>query len=170
MVDDLGMSAWRRFLEAHAAVVERLSVELERETAMPLSWYDVLTQLEAAGGRLRMHELASAVLLSRSGMTRLVDRLEDAGLVQRCPDCEDRRGTVACLTTRGEDALHAAAPVHLRGIGEHFTQRLDDREKRVLATALRRIAEAATPPRRCASGGDPQPASGPLSSSSPRGV
>ena len=133
-------SAWRAFLTAHAAAVRVLGAELEASEAMPLSWYDVLVQLSEAPAReLRMSELADAVLLSRSGLTRLVDRLEREGLVQRRPCLDDARGTLAALTEAGLDRLRAAAPVHLRGVREHFTSRFDADELAVLGELLGRI-------------------------------
>lgn len=142
-----GLRAWRAFLEAHAAVTRRLEAELERETGLPLAWYDVLVQLsEAPGGALRMQELARSVLLSKSGVSRLVDRIEAAGFVRRGPCDDDRRGTLASLTPAGRRALRRAAPVHLRGIGEHFARHLGAREAAALAGMLSRLAAAAGGP------------------------
>ena len=139
-----GLAAWRSFLEAHARVSEVLARELRESEGLPLSWYDVMVQLsEADDHELRMQELADAVLLSKSGLTRLVDRMEEAGLVRRrrCPD--DRRGTLAQLTEAGYERLRATAPTHLQGIQEHFVDVLTDEEAEVLERALRRIATRA---------------------------
>ncbi len=139
-----GLSAWRAFLEAHARVSEVLARELKDTEDLPLTWYDVLVQLsEADDHRLRMQELAEAVLLSKSGLTRLVDRMEDAGLVRRmkCPD--DRRGTLAEMTEQGYQRLRQTAPTHLRGVQDHFVDVLTDEEAQVLETALARVAERA---------------------------
>src|ERR1700712_6009675 len=96
------MGAWRGFLNAHAHVIRRLEAELEAEQSMPLANYDVLVQLaEAPDHALRMSELATSVLLSRSGLTRLVDRLEREGLVERQACADDARGTLAVLTPGG---------------------------------------------------------------------
>ena len=114
-------AAWRSFLRAHATLVRRLEGELVAEHDLPLPSYDVLVQLsEAPGRRLRMTELADRVLLSRSGLTRLVDRLVRDGLVERqaCPD--DARGTLAVLTDAGLDRLRTAWPTHLRGVAAHL--------------------------------------------------
>lgn len=143
-IDATRMQAWRAFLEAHAAVTDVLAAELRAREGLPLTWYDVLVQLaEAPERRLRMQELATAVLLSKSGLTRLIQRMEHEGMVARaaCPD--DRRGTFATLTERGLETLRRTAPTHLAGIDEHFTSRLSDREAVVLAQSLRRIADAA---------------------------
>ena len=137
-----GMRAWRTFLEAHARVTARLGDELERETGLPLTWYDVLVHLiEAPAGRLRMSELAEAVLLSKSGLTRLVDRMCGAGLVSRCPDPGDRRGTFVELCEAGRNRLRAASPVHLRGIQEHFARYYTERDANTLGTLLARLGD-----------------------------
>ncbi len=138
------MGAWRAFLEAHAHTVERLAAELREIEGLPLAWYDVLVQLqEADDRRLRMQDLAQAILLSKSGLTRLIDRMERAGLVTRsaCPD--DGRGTFAELTDHGLATLRQTAPTHLRGVNEHFARHLTDEEAVILTTALNRIATAA---------------------------
>ncbi len=141
--DATAFEAWRAFLEAHASVTARLDDELRRERDLPLTWYDVLLSLERAGGRLRMQDLARAVLFSRSGLTRLVDRMEQARLVAREPCADDRRGTFAVLTAEGRRALRRAAPVHLRGIARHFSDHLSPQERRLLAAALAKLARAA---------------------------
>jgi DNA-binding MarR family transcriptional regulator len=151
------LAAWRALLETHAAVTELLARELVAERGLPLSRYDVLLNLaEAPGGRLRMQELSESVLLSKSGLSRLVDRMEEAGLVrrERCED--DRRGWFTVLTEQGRSALRRAAPIHLRGIQEHFARHLDGEEARVLATALARVSAAARaerPPEPAGDGG-----------------
>jgi DNA-binding MarR family transcriptional regulator len=140
--DAAAFEAWRAFLEAHASVTARLDEELRRERGLPLTWYDVLISLERAGGRLRMQDLARDVLFSRSGLTRLVDRMEQARLVARAPCPDDRRGTFAVLTADGRRTLRRAAPVHLRGIARHFTAHLSAQERRTLTTALAKVARA----------------------------
>jgi DNA-binding MarR family transcriptional regulator len=138
------MAAWRAFLEAHARVTDRLTHELRDEQNLPLTWYDVLVQLhEAPGHRLRMQELADAVVLSKSGLTRLIDRMQEADLVRRSECPSDRRGTFAELTELGLATLRRSAPTHLRGVREHFASLLTDEEAHVLAVALDRIAAAA---------------------------
>ena len=138
------MGAWRAFLTAHARVGEVLERELEAECGLPLTWYDVLVQLsEAPSQRLRMHDLAHAVLLSRAGLTRLVDRMTAAGLVERVACEEDRRGVFVALTPAGVKRLRAAAPAHLRGVATHFTGHLSEAEADTLRATLMRIATAA---------------------------
>ena len=122
---DPRLRAWRSFVRAHARVVRELEGELQREQKLALTDYDVLVQLAAAGEhRLRMSELADRLLLSRSGATRLIDRLVAEGLVERA-NCEsDRRGQWAALTDAGYRRLRAASPTHLRGVEAHFLDRL----------------------------------------------
>jgi DNA-binding MarR family transcriptional regulator len=134
------MGAWRGFLNAHAHVIRRLEAELESEQSMPLANYDVLVQLaEAPDHALRMSELATSVLLSRSGLTRLVDRLEREGLVSRraCPD--DARGTLAVLSPAGMARLQQAWVTHLRGVREHVVSRFTEQELATLGELLGRL-------------------------------
>ena len=138
------LAAWRAFLEAHARVTEVLERELREGQDLPLTWYDVLVQLhEAPENRLRMQELAAAVVLSKSGLTRLIDRMERAGLVRRSQCPTDRRGTFAELTDEGYAQLRAAAPTHLVGVERHFTAHLSADDAEVLARVLGAIAAAA---------------------------
>ncbi|MDX1658381.1 MAG: MarR family transcriptional regulator [Nitriliruptorales bacterium] len=142
-LDQLHLRAWRRFLEAHAALIDVLETELRQHEDLPLSWYDVLVQLaEATDERLRMQELADAVLLSKSGLTRLVDRMESEGLVERQACKTDRRGTWAVLTRRGRDRLRDAAPAHLDGVARHFARHLSEAEAATLAEVLERVVES----------------------------
>lgn len=114
--------------------------ELLSELDMPLSWYDVLLQLaEAPQRRLRMAELAERVLLSRSGLTRLIDRLQTEGLVRREASPDDARGTYTVLTAEGMARLRQAAPVHLAGIRRHWLAYFSDAELRTLGELLGRL-------------------------------
>jgi DNA-binding MarR family transcriptional regulator len=153
------MAVWRTFLRAHATVVRRLEADLVAEQSLPLASYDVLVQLvEAPHRRLRMTELAERVLLSRSGLTRLVDRLERQGLVAREACASDARGLFAVLTDAGYERLRGAAPTHLRGVRDYAVGRLSPRELRELGQALRRLADP--DPRAAASPGADPDASG----------
>lgn len=135
---------WRNFLTARAAAVDRIEDDLADAGVLPLSWYDVILALyEAPERRLRMHELASAILVTRGGLTRLVARIEKAGLLRREPDPADKRGLYASLTAEGLEALRITWPVYARGIAEHFGRRLSDEEVEVLDRALCRISVAA---------------------------
>jgi DNA-binding MarR family transcriptional regulator len=128
------LAAWSGFLQGHAQIVRALDAELEREHGLPLTSYDVLIQLRLAPGRrLRMFELADAIVLSRSGLTRLVARLERSGLVERERGQVDLRQTYARLTDRGFEVLAAATPTHIAGIKERFLERLSDEQTKQLA-------------------------------------
>ncbi|HEV7754434.1 MAG TPA: MarR family transcriptional regulator [Mycobacteriales bacterium] len=141
---DAELAVWRSFLRAHATVVRTLEAELVAAKQLPLAWYDVLVQLvETPAKRLRMTELADRVLLSRSGVTRLVDRMVRAGLLRRTPCEDDLRGTYAEITNEGFDALRAASPIHLRGIAEHMTSLLEPAELAALGAAMEKIAAGA---------------------------
>ena len=142
--DELGVGAWALLLRTHAALVPRLNKELEAARGLPLNWYDVLLELNAAPGRrLRMQELGNRVVLSRSQASRVVDELARAGLACREPDPQDRRGSYATLTDAGRQALRSAAPVYLAGIAAHFTDHLTQDELRVMHDALTRVLDAA---------------------------
>lgn len=136
------LSSWRAFLRAHAVIIRVLEAELIAAEDLSLASYDVLVQLaEAPERRLRMTELADAVLLSRSGVTRLVDRLERVGLVSRGPVEGDGRGVAAQLTEDGLSRLRVAARTHLAGVAEHFAARLDGGDLTALERISRRLAE-----------------------------
>jgi len=128
------LGAWRGLLRVHSALVRELDAELLAAHDLPLSSYDVLIYLrDAPGRRLRMAELADSVLLSRSGVTRLVDRLEREGLLTRetCP--VDARGAFAKLTPAGEAKLAEARATHLAGVRALFLQRLTREQQELLA-------------------------------------
>lgn len=134
------MRAWQALLHAHHLVIRRLDRELRDEHDLPLAAYDVLLRLARAPGRaLRMSDLAERVMLSPSGVTRLVDRLVAKGLVTRSTDSEDARVALACLTADGRRALRRASRTHLRGIREHFTGRLTEAQLRAVASGLETI-------------------------------
>lgn len=119
--------------------MRRLDAELVDAHGLPLSHYDVLLQLAEAGGRLRMSELADAVLLSRSGLTRLVDQLERRGLVTRRRSPADARGVEALLTDEGRDRLREAVPTHVAGVRRLFLERLGPERQAALADAWRSL-------------------------------
>ena len=139
------LAAWRGFLRLHSALVRELDRELETEHGLPLTQYEVLIRLDRAPGRqLRMSELASSVLLSQSGITRLVDRMERDGLVARQPCPGDRRGLLAKITPDGRRKLAEARPTHLAGVHERFLAHLDDDDQRELAATWERIRPGIT--------------------------
>jgi DNA-binding MarR family transcriptional regulator len=127
--DDRRLAVWRSFLRTHSHLLRRLERDLQSNRKIAISSYDVLVQLvEAPDNRLRMSELAAAVLLTPSGLTRVVDRLQREGLVARQPTDDDGRGLYTVLTPSGRAALRDATPVHLRGVSELFIDRLTAEE------------------------------------------
>ncbi|UQX87680.1 MarR family transcriptional regulator [Jatrophihabitans telluris] len=147
---DWRLAVWRSFLRTHTHILRRLEQDLQAHHKIAIASYDVLVQLaEAPGRRLRMSELADAVLLSRSGLTRLVDRLQREGLVERQPDPDDARGLFTVMTEAGRSALRDAAVVHLTGVSELMIDKLDDDELRQLADLMAKLdpvaAATATP-------------------------
>ena len=140
------LATWRTFLRSHAQEQRALEHDLVDAHDLPLAHYDVLVQLSEAPGReLRMTELAERVLLSRSGLTRLVDRLERDGLVERrsCPS--DARGTLAALTDTGVARLREAWPTHLAGVVDRVVGRFSDDELRTLGSLLARLVDEPDP-------------------------
>ena len=142
-MDDERVLAWAALLRAHAAVVPRLEAELQRAGQIPLRWYDVLlTLVRAPRTGVRMQELADAAVLSRTRVSRVVDELEAAGLVRREPNPADGRSTMVAITNAGRAAFRRAAPVYLRGIGEHFTDLLSPEELHAIRDALEKVVAA----------------------------
>ena len=138
------LEAWRAFLTGYRALIDVLEDELKCARGLPLTWFDVLAQLhDAPGNRLRMKELAGSIMLSKSGLTRVIDRLVGADLVAResCPS--DRRGYEAVLTAAGRQAFEEALPVHLEGIERHFSRYFSDDEARALSQALTKLMRPA---------------------------
>jgi DNA-binding MarR family transcriptional regulator len=130
---------WGTLLHVHARSTERVAKRVEAESGIPLDWYDVLLALEKAPeGRLRMGELVEHVTLSRSGLTRLVDRIEAAGLVERRLCRQDRRAFEAVLTSKGQQAREKSWPILARVIAQEFGNRYSDEEAVQLSTLLKR--------------------------------
>jgi DNA-binding MarR family transcriptional regulator len=145
LLDREELGAWRGLLRVHAGMTKALDAELVREHGLPLSSYEVLLFLaDAPDGRLRMSELAEGVLLSRSGLTRLVDRMERDGLLrrERCED--DARGYHAAITDRGRALFDRARRTHLDGVRERFLDRLSPDELRTLAELWEKVAPGAS--------------------------
>lgn len=137
-------STWALFLTAHAVLVEKIEERFSLAGMPPFGWYDVLWGLERAEGqRLRMHELAEKTVISRSNLTRLVDRLEAAGLVTREPAPEDRRGAFAVLTAQGKLMRRKMWPVYSAAIKEFFEDHVSEQDAAEFGEALRRILKSA---------------------------
>ncbi len=139
-LDPLRSSVWRSLLTAHTKILDRIAEKLTQADLPPLEWYDVLLTLkEAPDNRLRLSELAERILLTRSNLTRLVDRLEKADLLYRksCPS--DRRGTYAVLTAAGLAMQQKMWIVYAEGISEHFASHISEDEAKVLQTICDRL-------------------------------
>ena len=142
-MSDTGVAAWGALLRVHAALVPQLDRELQAACGLPLTWYDVLLELNAAPGRrLSMGELGAVAVVSRSRVSRVVDQLAADGLVTREANPDDRRSAYATITEAGRARLRAAAPVYLGGIERHFAARMTTAEARTVATALEKVLTA----------------------------
>ena len=155
----LAAAAWGALLRVHAGLVPVMDRTLRTEAGLPLAWYDVLLELAAAPNqRLRMSELGERVVLSRTRVSRLVDELAGAGLVQRDANPDDGRSSFAVLTPVGRAAYRRAAPIYLRTIARHFAAGLTGAELETIADALTGVADRieATPPQAPTAFSDPQ--------------
>ena len=140
LLDEEELAAWRGMLRAHAELVRTLDAELAREHDLPLSSYEVLLYLnDSDDGRMRMSELADSVLLSRSGLTRLVDRLERQGLLKRERCTSDARGLFAEITPEGRSAFATARQTHLDGVRRLFLERFSRDELRTLGALWQKL-------------------------------
>jgi DNA-binding MarR family transcriptional regulator len=145
LLDRRELAAWHGFLRVHSGLVRQLNAELEAAHGLPLAHYEVLFHLERAPeARLKMSELAQSVLLSQSGVTRLVDRLVSSGLVVREACAADRRVMYARLTDEGREAFCEARPTVIEGVRERFLGHFDDAELDALADAWERVRPGAT--------------------------
>lgn len=133
------MEAWVSMLHAYARIIGQLSTDLDAAEKVPLGTYDVLVQLSEAGGKLRLRDLVHVVVLSQPGLSRKVERMELAGLIERRPDPSDGRGVIVALTRSGRAALRSAAAVHMAGIDREFSTRITEDEARVLGTVFERL-------------------------------
>ena len=139
-MENTGVAAWAALLRVHAALVPALDQELQATHGLPITWYDVLLELNAAPERrLTMGELGAAAVVSRSRVSRVVDELVNAGLVSREANPGDRRSAFATITPAGRRRLRAAAPTYLAGIQRLFTERMTTREAQTMADALTKV-------------------------------
>jgi DNA-binding MarR family transcriptional regulator len=139
LLDRDELAAWRGLLRSHASLTRALDVDLVSSHGLPLTSYEVLLFLaDSDAGRLRMSELADSVLLSRSGLTRLVDRLERQGLLRRESCSQDRRGSYAVITARGRELFDRARVTHLEGVRRRFLAHFTPDELRSLGELWRR--------------------------------
>jgi DNA-binding MarR family transcriptional regulator len=135
---------WRSFFETAWALLDLLDTDLQERASIPLRWYDVLVHLEE-NERLRMNELAAKILASKSGLTRVVDNMEEAGLVVRERSADDRRAIDVLLTDRGRETLTQARKFHRDAIEQFFASHLDDRDFEALARAMPKVRDVVRP-------------------------
>jgi DNA-binding MarR family transcriptional regulator len=139
------LRAWRLYLESTLALVDVLEAELERDAGIPLRWYDILVQLEETPDGIRMNVLGERILYSKSGFTRVVDRMEEAALVRRVRPENDRRSILVVLTDQGRTTMEQARRHHRHAIEEHFSRHLADSDIKALTRAFEKLSTHARP-------------------------
>jgi DNA-binding MarR family transcriptional regulator len=139
------LHCWRLYIESALALVDVLDTELEQAAGISQRWYDVLVHLEESPEGIPMNELAERILYSKSGFTRVVDRMEAAGLVRRLRPEHDRRTIPIVLTDKGTETLERARRHHRDGIQRHFSQHLTNADVKALTRALEKISTHARP-------------------------
>jgi DNA-binding MarR family transcriptional regulator len=139
------LRAWRLYFESALALHDVLDAELERDAGIPLRWYDVLVHLDETPGGLRMNELAERILYSKSGFTRVVDRMEEASLVRRVRPENDRRSIFVVLSDEGRTTLEQARLHHRHAIEQHFSRHLADTDIKALTRAFEKVSTHARP-------------------------
>jgi DNA-binding MarR family transcriptional regulator len=139
------LRGWRLFFESALALGDVLDAELEQSVGISQRWYDVLVHLEEKPDGIPMNELAEQILYSKSGFTRVVDRMEEAGLVRRARPEHDRRSILVVLTDKGIETMEEARRHHRDGIERHFSQHLTDADVKALTRALEKVSAHARP-------------------------
>src|SRR3954454_7686897 len=139
------LRAWRLFFESSLALIDVLDSELERDTGLPLRFYDVLVHLEETPDGLRMNELAERILYSKSGLTRVIDRMQQADLVRRVRPESDRRSIFVVLTDNGRATMERARRHHRHGIEQHFSRHLTDTDIKAPPRPLEKVNAPARP-------------------------
>ena len=139
------LRAWRLFFESALALLDVLDAELERDAGISQRWYDVLVHLEESPEGVSMNLLADRILYSKSGFTRVVDRMEEAGLISRLRPEHDRRTILVVLTAKGTATLERARAYHRDGIERHFSRHLSDADVKALTRALEKVSTHARP-------------------------
>ena len=141
------VKTWHYLCQIHCKVLTALAAEMQTEHDIPLTWYYVLFHLNSnPRSGLRLQDLAEAIDLSQSGLTRLLDRMAEAHLVERKPCPSDRRGAYAIITETGQTKLVDATPTYLRGIDEHFRQHLNESDLAALDSVFNKILTTITKP------------------------
>jgi len=139
------LRCWRLFMESSLALVDVLDTELKDTVGIPQRWYDVLVHLEESPDGIPMTELADQILYSKSGFTRVIDRMEEAGLVSRVRPPNDRRSILVVPTDKGTQTMERARRHHRDGINRHFSEHLTDTDTKALTRALEKISTHARP-------------------------
>ena len=139
------LRAWRLYVESALALLDTLDAELAQAVGISQRWYDVLVHLEEAPNGIQMTELADQILYSKSGFTRVVDRMEEQGLVRRVRPEHDRRTILVVLTDKGTETMEHARLHHRDGIERHFSQHLSEPEIKAITRALEKISTHARP-------------------------
>jgi DNA-binding MarR family transcriptional regulator len=139
------LRAWRLFCESALALLDLLDTELQQSVGIPQRWYDVLVHLEESPEGIPMNELADQILYSKSGFTRVVDRMEEAGLVRRSRPAHDRRTILVVITDKGTETMEHARRHHRDGIQRHFAQHLTSADIKALTRALEKVSTHARP-------------------------
>ena len=139
------LNAWRLFFESALALLDVIDAELEQAVGIPQRWYDVLVHVEETPQGIPMNDLANRILYSKSGFTRVIDRMEEAGLVERVRPPNDRRSILVVLTDKGLEKLQSARRHHRDGIQRHFSQHLTDADVKALTRALEKVSAHARP-------------------------
>jgi DNA-binding MarR family transcriptional regulator len=139
------LRAWRLYFESALALTDVLDAELQRDAGIPVRWYDALVHLEEAPEGLRMNELAERILYSKSGLTRVVDKMDEAGLVRRVRPESDRRSIFVVLTDEGRKTMEEARRHHRHGIEQHFSRHLADTDVKALIRAFEKVSTHTRP-------------------------
>ncbi len=139
------LRAWRLFFESALTLIDVLEDDFERGAGIPVRWYDVLVHLEEAPEGLRMHELAEQILYSKSGLTRVIDRMHAEGLIQRHRPDDDRRSVFVLQTEKGRETMFRTRHLHHRWIAEHFSEVLSDGDIKALIRAFEKLSARARP-------------------------
>ncbi len=139
------LHCWRLFFESALALIDLLDIELEQAVGIPQRWYDVLVHLEESPEGIPMNELAERILYSKSGFTRVVDRMGEEGLVRRVRPEHDRRTILVVLTDKGTETMEHARRHHRDGIERHFSQHLTQADIKALTRALEKVSAHAHP-------------------------
>jgi DNA-binding MarR family transcriptional regulator len=138
-----GIELWGALMQGQASVAHAVDRQLESELGITLAWHEVLERLAAAPeGRLRMQELAELMLITKSGLTRLCDRIEAAGYITRASCPTDRRGTFAVITPEGRAMAERARPIFLRAAEDRFFRHLSEKERASLKSVLLKVIGA----------------------------